>query len=116
MVCVAGVFVACAGLVLDGGRLIGARTRSAAIAEQAARDGAQEVHRLRQGRIDIDVARAEARAADYLRRIGVSGSVNADTRSVTVTVTVSVRPVLLGVLGIGARTVQVSRTAEPTDR
>lgn len=116
MVCTIGIFVACAGLVLDGGRFVAARTRSAAIAEEAARDGAQELHRLREGRLEVHIERAEARALDYLRRIGARGSVAAGPRSVTVTVTVSVRPVLLGVLGLGSRTVSISRTAEPVDR
>lgn len=116
MVCVVGIFVACAGLVLDGGRFVAARTRSAAIAEEAARDGAQELRGLRKGRLEIDVERAVARSRRYLDRIGATGTVLASPRSVTVTVTVEVHPVLLGVVGLGSRTVSISRTAEPVDR
>lgn len=116
MVCIVSIFIACAGLVLDGGRFVAVRTRNASVAEEAARDGAQEVHRLREGQLEVDIERAEARALDYLRRIGANGVVIASSRSVTVTVTESVNPILLGIVGVASRTVSVSRTAEPTDR
>ena len=116
MVCLVTVFVACSGLVLDGGRFIGARARAASVAAGAARDGVQEVHRLREGLIIVDADRAVRKAEHFVRGSGLSGSASADERSVTVAVTTSVRPLLLGLLGVGTRTVVVSRTATPFDR
>ena len=116
VVCLVTVFVACAGLVLDGGRFIGARARAAAVAAGAARDGVQEVHRLREGLIVVDVDRATRKAERFVQGSGLSGSATADERSVTVAVTTSVRPLLLGLVGVGTRTVTVSRTATPFDQ
>lgn len=116
VVCLVTVFVACSGLVLDGGRFIGARARAAAVAAGAARDGVQEVHRLREGLIVVDVDRATRKAERFVQGSGLSGSASADERSVTVAVTTSVRPLLLGLFGVGTRTVTVSRTATPFDQ
>ena len=115
VVCVFVVFVACAGLVLDGGRFVAARSQAASVASQAARDGVQAVHRLREGLLVVDVPKARQRAGDYLSSVGATGDVSADESSVTVTVSVTVTPMLLGLFGIGSRTVHVSRTATPFD-
>ncbi|MEY4372359.1 MAG: hypothetical protein RL219_1128 [Actinomycetota bacterium] len=109
------VFVACSGLVLDGGRLVAARSQAAARAHEAARAGSQELHRLRSGSLDLDAAGAVARARAYLEGVGATGEVRADERRVTVTVRSVVQPLLLGVLGVGARTVDATRSASPFD-
>ena len=49
-------FIACAGLAVDGGRLVAARVQLADHAENAARAGVQEVTSLRSGEPDIDVS------------------------------------------------------------
>ena len=115
VVCLVVVFVACAGLVLDGGRLVGARSQAASQALGAARDGVQAVHHLREGLIVIDVPAAERRAESYLAAAGATGRAVATEDSVTVTVSTAVSPILLGLFGIGTRTVEVSRTATPVD-
>lgn len=109
------VFVACSGLVLDGGRLVAARSQAAARAHEAARAGSQELHRLRSGSLDLDPPAAVARARAHLESIGARGDAWADVRRVTVTVRIEVRPLLLGVLGLGARTVEATRSATPFD-
>jgi len=109
------VFVACSGLVLDGGRLVAARSQAAARAHEAARAGSLELHRLRSGSLDLDAAGAVARARAYLEGVGATGEVRADERRVTVTVRSVVHPLLLGVLGVGARTVHATRSASPFD-
>lgn len=115
VVCLIVVFVACAGLVLDGGRLVGARSKAAGLALAAARDGVQEVHRLREGLIVLDIPAAERRAHAYLETAGAVGSVVATEDTVTVTVSIGVAPLLLGAIGVGSRTVRVTRTATPVD-
>jgi hypothetical protein len=115
VVCLIVTFIACAGLVLDGGRLVGARSRAAGIALAAARDGVQEVHHLREGVIVVNVAAAERRARSFLEVTGGAGSVVATEHTVTVTVSIGVAPLLLGVIGVGRRTVRVTRTATPVD-
>lgn len=116
VVCLVLVFVMCAGLVLDGGRFIAARTHAASVAEQAARDGVQEVHGLHNGLLLVDTVAANARATAYLDSVGASGGVTADPYSVTVTVTAHVQPLVLGIFGVGPRTLHVTRTARPVDR
>lgn len=116
VVCLVITFVICAGLVLDGGRFVAARTRAASIAEQAARDGVQEVHGLHNGLLLVNTPKATARAEAYLRDVGAAGVVVADPTAVTVTATLAVRPLILGLIGVGARRVEVTRTATPVDR
>jgi len=116
VVCLVVVFVACAGLVLDGGRYVAARARAASVAEQAARDGVQEVHGLHNGLLLVNTGPASARAERYLSSVGAQGAVVADPSSVTVTVAMRVQPLILGIFGVGARTARVTRTAQPVDR
>lgn len=110
------VFIACAALVVDGGRFVAARSNAADAAENAARAGAQEVRRLREGILEVDPDRAAARAEAFLVESGFIGTASADTSRVTVTVTGSVAPVLLGAFGVGARAISVTRSATPFDR
>jgi len=110
------VFVACAALVVDGGRFVGARSDAADIAENAARAGAQELRQLRAGAFVIDPPRAVARAQAFLASQGMVGAVSADSRRVTVTVTSAVSPVMLGLFGVGARSFSVTRSASAHDR
>jgi Flp pilus assembly protein TadG len=110
------VFIACAALVVDGGRFVAARSNAADAAENAARAGAQEVRRLREGILEVDPDRAAARARAFLTESGFTGTASADTLRVTVTVTGSVAPVLLGVFGVSTRVISVTRSATPFDR
>lgn len=116
VVCLVLTFVVCAGLVLDGGRLVAARARAASLAEQAARDGVQEIHGLHNGELLVNTNLAIARAHAYLEAESASGAAVADASSVSVTVTIQVRPLILGIIGIDTRSVQVTRTARPVDR
>jgi hypothetical protein len=109
------VFIVCSGLVLDGGRLVAARSSAASDALDAARAGSQSLHRLREGLLEIEPALAVARARAHLDRIGAGGEVRADARRVVVTVSTSVDPLILGIFGVGRRVVRVTRSAEPFD-
>lgn len=110
------VFVACAALVVDGGRFVGARSNAADVAENAARAGAQELREIRAGAYVIDPPRAVARARAFLSSEGLTGAVTADSQRVTVSVTSSVSPAMLGLFGVGARSFTVTRSATAQDR
>ncbi|GAA4237228.1 hypothetical protein GCM10022254_48830 [Actinomadura meridiana] len=109
-----------AGLLVDGGLAIHARQRAADMAEQAARAGANQIdtERLRQtGEPVLDPPRARAAACDMLAayRDEVTGSrCEADERQVAVTVRISVRPQLLGIIpGLGEFELTSGATARP---
>jgi Flp pilus assembly protein TadG len=105
-------FIACAGLAVDGGRLVAARVQLADHAENAARAGVQEVTSLRSGEPDIDVGRARSTAVAYLRSHGISGEVLVTTEIVTVTVRRVVPMSLLGLFGAGSRMISAERSAK----
>jgi hypothetical protein len=100
-----------AGLALDGGRKVAALQKATHLADGAARAGAQAV--------DLDVLRttgelrvlpdqATTRATDYLVKLGQTGQVSVSGESVTVTISLTVDPVLLP---IGPITVTATQTA-----
>ena len=105
-------FIACAGLAVDGGRLVAARVQLADHAENAARAGVQEVTSLRSGEPDIDVSKARSTAAAYLHSWGVSGEVSATTEEVTVSVRRVVPMSILGLFGAGSRMVSAQRSSK----
>lgn len=105
-------FIACAGLAVDGGRLVAARVQLADHAENAARAGVQEVTSLRSGEPDIDASEARSTAAAYLRSWGVSGEVSATTEEVTVSVRRVVPMSILRLFGVGSRMVSAQRSAK----
>jgi Flp pilus assembly protein TadG len=99
------VFLALAGLVLDGGRAIAARQQAADLAEQAARAGAGalDVTTLRaSGQDTINPAAAQAAACRYvtLSQPGDGCRATVTAGQVTVTVATSTPTVLLGLIGI----------------
>ncbi|TYB49900.1 pilus assembly protein [Actinomadura chibensis] len=93
-----------AGLLVDGGLAIHARQRAADMAEQAARAGANQIDadRLRAtGRPVLDPGRARAAACDLLasyRDQVTASSCDADDQEVAVSVQITVRPQLLGII------------------
>lgn len=109
-----------AGLLVDGGLAIHARQRAADMAEQAARAGANQIDTdaLRDtGDPVLDPGRARAAACDLLAaypdRITAS-QCDATEQEVAVTVRISVRPQLLGIIpGFGEFQLTSSATARP---
>lgn len=100
-----------AGLAIDSGRLVAARTTAADHAENAARLAAQEITLIRLGVRTIDPNRARSVASMYFERHGVVGEVIVSHQSVAVTVTAEQETTLLHLVGIDARTVSATRTA-----
>jgi Flp pilus assembly protein TadG len=109
-----------AGLLVDGGLAIHARQRAADMAEQAARAGANQIDTdvLREtGRPVLDPGKAQAAACDLLSSYSdqVTGSqCDADEQEVAVSVQISVKPQLLGIIpGFGEFQMTSTATARP---
>ena len=109
-------FVICAGLGVDGGRLVANRLELADHAENAARVGAQELTDLRTGEPTIDENKARFSASNYLATNDIDGEVSTTSKSVTVTVIRDVEMSLLKLFGATNHEITVTRTAEPSDR
>ena len=105
---------ACAGLAVDGARVVGAKVAAADEAENAARAGAQELASLRGGGApQLDPARARAAAEAYLAAEGLSGDVTVAGDRVTVTVRATVSTTLLRLVGISNKVVSATRSSAP---
>lgn len=97
-----------AGLVFDGGQILAARREAYALADNAARAGAQAVDldALRAERpVYLEPAAAQAAARSYLERVGWEGTVTVTGDTVQVRVSQNVPLVVLRMLGMEARTV-----------
>lgn len=106
--------LACAGLAVDGARVVGAKVSAADEAENAARAGAQELTSLRGGGApQLDPVRARAAAETYLAADGLSGDVTVAGDRVTVTVRTTVSTTLLRLVGISTKTVTATRSSAP---
>jgi Flp pilus assembly protein TadG len=108
-------FVVCAGLGVDGGRLVANRMELADHAENAARVGAQELTDLRTGEPTLDENQARNSASNYLATNNVEGEVSTTSNSVTVTVNRDVQMSLLKLFGATNHQITVTRTAKPSD-
>jgi len=106
-------FIACAGLAVDGGRLVTAKVRASDRAENAARLGAQAVTGIRLGVPIVEERRAVRIASDFLRSVGASGSVDANRFEVCVTIREQVGMTLLDLVGVDSRLVRGRRCARP---
>ncbi|MBU6226296.1 MAG: hypothetical protein KGQ43_01790 [Acidobacteria bacterium] len=106
-------FIACAGLAVDGGRLVTAKVRASDRAENAARLGAQAVTGIRLGVPIVEERRAVRIASDFLRSVGASGSVDANRFEVCVTIREQVGMTLLDLVGVDSRPVRGRRCARP---
>lgn len=97
-----------AGLVIDGGNLLAVRRQAIDEANAAARAGAQalDVEALRANReVRVDPGAAVGAAEAYLRTARHQGSVTVRGDTVVVTVALPYRTTLLGLVGMGTRTV-----------
>jgi Flp pilus assembly protein TadG len=119
VVAFAGVLFACAGLAIDGGRMINARDRVNDVAEQAARAGAGQLDdaslRAVDGSVVLDRGAAEAEATRFVNQANPEYTVipHADTGSVTVTVEWTYPTAILGIIGINSFPVSGTATAGP---
>lgn len=115
VVVLAMTFVACAGLAVDGGRLVAAKIELGDHAENAARAGAQEITSLRSGFLKINESQAVYAAEEYLAAHGVGGEVHVENNSVTVNVSRKISMTLLNLFGMDGKTLSAQRSAIPVD-
>lgn len=109
--------MACAGLAIDGARVVGAKVSAADHAENAARAGAQAVAGVRVGGTPtLDPGRARLLAEAYLASQGVPGTVAATSERITVTVHTTVSTTLLRLVGISSKSVTATRSASPVSQ
>lgn len=97
-----------AGLVFDGGQILAARREAYALADNAARAGAQAVDldALRADRpVHLEPAAAQAAARSYLERVGSEGAVTVTGDTVQVRVSQNVPLLVLRMVGMQERTV-----------
>lgn len=100
---------------MDSGRTVATRIEAADHAENAARVGVQQVVGLRSGERLIDPVGARRSAFGYLARFDLSGDVQVDAKSVTVTVRIVEEMTLLRLVGIESRAVSATRRAGLAD-
>lgn len=111
------VLMVVAGLVVDGGRAVNARSAAMDVAEQAARSGANQVDLAAMrdsGVVRIDPAAGRAAALDHLVAAGYAAdraTVRADDEQVQVTVRDDVPTALLSLIFIRSFPVEGTATA-----
>lgn len=104
LVVVMVALIAMLGLVVDVGGRLHTADEAAYVAHQAARAAAQqiEVTQAQDGRWpDVTNSSAQAAAQAVITAAGMTGSVNVSGQTVTVTVTTTYAPRLLGAVGAG---------------
>lgn len=108
------LYAVCA-LVFDAGNALTDRQRAVDTAEQAARAGADAVLPVSGESVApvLDPARAEVAAQAFLAQAGVDGTVTVTADTVTVSVVIRHRTVLLPALGITSLTIKGNATARP---
>lgn len=108
---------AVAALVFDAGLGIATKADVRGIAAEAARAGAAEIdlaHWRATGETRLDPAAAQNTALSYLADAGYTGTANATSTAVTVTIETVWDPILLDVIGQDTWTITATQTAEPT--
>jgi len=115
MVCLVMATMSLAGLAYDGGRVVSMYMEMSDTAQNAARLGGQQLVGIRSGhpRIDEDLATSAMRV--YLKARGLTGKFDVQGTKATVEVFQKVPMRILGIIGIGDRTIRVKRTVDVVD-
>ena len=107
-----------AGLAIDGGRKVNALSEASHLADNAARAGAQAVDldTLRTtGTLQLQPDEAVVRVDEYLAPLGHTADVTVSGATVTVTISLTINPVLLptGPITVTATETATAVTQEP---
>ena len=115
MACLVMATMSLAGLAYDGGRVVSMYMEMSDTAQNAARLGGQQLVGIRSGhpRIDEDLATSAMRV--YLKARGLTGKFDVQGTKATVEVFQKVPMRILGIIGIGDRTIRVKRTVDVVD-
>ena len=102
-------------LAYDGGRVVSSYMEISDAAQNAARLGGQQIVGIREGnpRIDEDLATSAMRA--YLVAHGLAGNFDIQGTRATVVVSTKIPMRILGIIGVGERTIRVNRTVDVVD-
>jgi len=103
LIVMAVALIALAGLVIDGGRKLNETETAYAVAQEAARAGADAVNTSQaysSGTYVVDLPEARAAAQAYLASAGYSGSVSASGNTIQVTVHITESTAVLSIIGI----------------
>ncbi len=107
-------FLLCLGLVVDGGGMLRAQTRTHDLAQEAARAGVQHIdwqgYRAGAQQVELDPVAAGAAARAFLTDSGVAGTVSVDSNTVTVTCTLEYD---FALLPLASADVEETASAEP---
>lgn len=110
VVCLVMSMMAVVGLSVEGGRVVKTYGELASLAGSAARLGGQRVEGIQDGHIRIDRSQAVATVADYLNLHHTFGEITVGTTGIQVTLRRTVHLSFLRMVGVGSRTVTVSRS------
>ena len=115
VVCLVMGFVSLAGLAFDGGRVIDTYVQVSDVAQNAARLGAQQLVGIRNNRPRIDATASQRLMQTFVSSHGMTASYGIDGTTAQVTIERRVSMRILGLFGIGNRTVRVTRVADIVD-
>ena len=118
MAVIAFALLMSAGLAVDGGRKVNALREASHLADNAARAGAQAVDldTLRStGQLRLLPDQATTQVDQYLERLGHTGDVKVTGDTITVTISLTVNPILLptGPITVTATETATAITQEP---
>jgi uncharacterized membrane protein len=118
MAVIAFALLMSAGLAVDGGRKVNALREASHLADNAARAGAQAVDldTLRStGQLRLLPDQATTQVDQYLERLGHTGDVSVAGDTITVTISLTVNPILLptGPITVTATETATAITQEP---
>jgi len=104
--------VALIGLSFDGGASIATYMKISDVAQNAARLGAQQVEGIREGNPHINQQSASALIDRYTQSLSIDSESEISGTEVTVRVEMKQPMKILGIFGIGSRTIRARRTAD----
>ena len=115
MVCLVMATMSLAGLAYDGGHVVSTYMEMSDAAQNTARLGGQQLVGIRSGHPHIDEGLATTAMRAYLVARGLTGNFDIQGTKATVEVSQKVPMRILGIIGIGDRTIRVIRTADVVD-
>jgi len=115
MVCLVMATMSLAGLAYDGGRVVSTYMEMSDAAQNTARLGGQQLVGIRSGNPHIDENLATSAMRVYLKARGLTGKFDVQGTKATVEVSQKVPMRILGIIGIGDRTIRVKRTVDVVD-
>lgn len=112
VVCLVMAAVSLVGLVHDGGQIVSTYVALSDVAQNAARLGGQQIVGIRDGNPHVDSDKAASVMRAYLSARGVTGVFSVRGTRVMVQVSGSVPMQVLGLIGIGERSIRVTRVVD----